>query len=87
MTSVRTPAGFRGLRPPVRPHLLSPDLHLQDGRGRRWRWSTRKLRVHGLDGIRICDSLGHAVSLIGSNTNAPTIMIAEKASDLVRGNR
>ncbi|MEM0946466.1 MAG: GMC family oxidoreductase N-terminal domain-containing protein [Pseudomonadota bacterium] len=45
-----------------------------------------QLRVHGLDGIRICDS-SVMPSLIGSNTNAPTIMIAEKASDLVRGNR
>lgn len=44
-----------------------------------------QLRVHGLDGIRICDS-SVMPSLIGSNTNAPTIMIGEKASDLVRGN-
>lgn len=43
-------------------------------------------RVHGLDGIRICDS-SIMPSLIGSNTNAATIMIAEKASDLIRGNR
>lgn len=44
-----------------------------------------RLRVHGMDGLRICDS-SVMPSLVGSNTNAPTIMIAEKASDLVRGN-
>ncbi len=44
------------------------------------------LRVRGLEGIRICDS-SVMPSLIGSNTNAPSIMIGEKASDLVRGNR
>ena len=43
------------------------------------------LRVHGLDGLRICDS-SVMPSLIGSNTNAPTIMIGEKATDLIRGN-
>jgi choline dehydrogenase-like flavoprotein len=44
------------------------------------------LRVHGLDGIRICDS-SIMPSLIGSNTNAPSIMIGERAADLIRGNR
>jgi len=45
-----------------------------------------QLRVHGIDGLRICDS-SIMPSLIGSNTNAPTIMIGEKAADLIRGNR
>jgi choline dehydrogenase-like flavoprotein len=42
-------------------------------------------RVRGLDGLRICDS-STMPSLIGSNTDAATIMLAEKASDLIRGN-
>ncbi|MGE0279800.1 MAG: GMC family oxidoreductase [Rhizobiaceae bacterium] len=45
-----------------------------------------QLRVRGVDGLRICDS-SVMPSLVGSNTNAPTIMIGEKASDLIRGNR
>lgn len=45
-----------------------------------------QLRVRGLDGLRICDS-SVMPSLIGSNTNAPSIMIGERAADLIRGNR
>lgn len=45
-----------------------------------------QLRVHGIDGLRICDS-SIMPSLVGSNTNAPSIMIGERAADLIRGNR
>ena len=41
------------------------------------------LRLRGFEGVRICDSSVFP-SLIGSNTNAPTAMLAEKASDLIR---
>jgi choline dehydrogenase-like flavoprotein len=44
------------------------------------------LRVRGVDGLRICDS-SVMPSLVGSNTNAPSIMIGERAADLIRGNR
>ncbi len=43
-----------------------------------------QLRVRGIEGLRICDS-SVMPRLVSSNTNAPSIMIAEKASDLVRG--
>ena len=45
-----------------------------------------QLRVRGIDGLRVCDS-SSMPSLIGSNTNATSIMIGEKAADLIRGNR
>jgi choline dehydrogenase len=43
-----------------------------------------QLRVHGVESLRVIDA-SVMPTITGGNTHAPTVMIAERASDLIRG--
>jgi choline dehydrogenase-like flavoprotein len=42
-----------------------------------------ELKVHGIERLRVIDA-SVIPTIIGGNTNAPVVMIAEKASDMIR---
>lgn len=61
-------------------------LHLPRGRvgGDRDAVVDPRLRVHGIDGLRVADASVMPVVTSG-NTNAPSLMIGERAADFITG--
>jgi len=51
-----------------------------------WAVVDDQLRVHGLDGLRVIDA-SIMPRMISANLNASTLMIADKAADMIRGRR
>ena len=66
----------------ARDHRVPPDGYLSHGPASDPQTVVDDtLRVRGIDGLRVAD----ASIMPSSNTNAPTIMIGEKAADLIAG--
>ena len=68
----------------VHPDQLAHVGHGQDGsRSDPGAVLDHRLRVHGVEALRVVDT-SVMPTIVSGNTNAPAIMIAERASDLIK---
>ena len=78
---VQTRRRVAGLRAADRLDRVPRDLHLQDGPDAMAVVDDR-LRVHGIEGLRVIDA-SVMPTVTSTNTNAPTMMIAEKGAAMI----
>ena len=80
---VKTDDADPRLHPRQCAYRLSSDRHLPHGPAGPRTVVDEKLKVHGLEGLRIADA-SIFPTMPSGNTNAPCIMVGEKAADLLR---
>lgn len=65
-------------------HYTSTCRMGKDAHGERPSVVDTELRVHGVRGLRVCDA-SIFPEIVGAHTTAPTVMVAERCADIIKG--